>query len=136
MDSMKGTLLPGDAPNEVRAGAPGGGRCAVLRGVERRQDGTTLPPPRRDEAGGLVYSCPVLLDALEGDLFLGFDTLTDLCSRRARLRGGRPALSSPSSSDRKALPSWCLQQVDQVRPSWPTASAACDTFPLWRESRP
>ncbi|HVE85386.1 MAG TPA: hypothetical protein VND93_21180 [Myxococcales bacterium] len=83
LHSLGGTLLTGDAPDEfvlVRLV----GTAQSCAEVERQADGTL---PVFDEARlvGCVYSCPVLLDALEGDLFLGFDTLTDLCEQGVRV---------------------------------------------------
>lgn len=83
MDAMKGTLVTGDAPDEfvlVRLV----GTAQSCAEVEQRPDGT-LPPFDEPKLVGCVYSCPVLLDALEGDLFLGFDTLTDLCEQGVRV---------------------------------------------------
>jgi hypothetical protein len=80
---MNGTLLSGDAPNEfvlVRVV----GTAQACGEVERRGDGT-LPPFDEDKLVGCAYSCPVLLDSLEGDLFLGFETLTDVCEQGVRV---------------------------------------------------
>jgi hypothetical protein len=83
MGSLEGTLLTGDAPDEfvlVRLV----GTAQTCDELARRPDGT-LPPFDDAKLVGCVYSCPVLLDALEGDLFLGFDTLTDLCEQGVRV---------------------------------------------------
>jgi len=81
--SLGGTALTSDAPDEfvlVRMV----GTAQTCAEVERRPDGTL---PLFDEAKlvGCVYSCPVLLDELDGDLFLGFETLTDLCEQGVRV---------------------------------------------------
>jgi len=83
MTSLKGTLITGDAPDEfVLVRLVGTGQsCDELA---QRPDGT-LPAFDDSKLVGCVYSCPVLLDALEGDLFLGFDTLTDLCEQGVRV---------------------------------------------------
>lgn len=81
--SLGGTALTPDAPDEfvlVRMV----GTAQACGEVERRPDGT-LPPFDEARLVGCVYSCPVLLDALEGDLYLGFDTLTDLCEQGVRV---------------------------------------------------
>lgn len=81
--NMDGTLLSGDAPDEfvlVRVV----GTAQTCAEVERRGDGT-IPPFDEDRLVGCAYSCPVLLDSLEGDLFLGFETLTDVCEQGVRV---------------------------------------------------
>jgi hypothetical protein len=83
MSSLEGTLVTGDAPDEfvlVRLV----GTAQTCEELARRPDGT-LPDFDDAKLVGCVYSCPVLLDALEGDLFLGFDTLTDICEQGVRV---------------------------------------------------
>jgi len=83
MTSLKGTLLTGDAPDEfvlVRLV----GTAQSCDQLAAQPDGT-LPAFDDSKLVGCVYSCPVLLDSLQGDLFLGFDTLTDLCEQGVRV---------------------------------------------------
>jgi len=83
MTSLKGTLLTGDAPDEfvlVRLV----GTAQSCDQLAQLPDGT-LPAFDDSKLVGCVYSCPVLLDSLQGDLFLGFDTLTDLCEQGVRV---------------------------------------------------
>ena len=52
-----------------------------------------MPPHHHPASGqtidlelvGCAYSCPALLDAVEGDVYLGFDTLTEQCAQGVRV---------------------------------------------------
>jgi len=46
---------------------------------------TTVEPLKEEELVGCAYSCPALLDAIEGDVYLGFDTLTEQCAQGVRV---------------------------------------------------
>ena len=83
LQDLSGTLLTGDAPDEfvlVRLV----GTAQSCADVAARGDGT-LPAFDEGRLVGCAYSCPVLLDSLQGDLFLGFETLTDICEQGIRV---------------------------------------------------
>jgi hypothetical protein len=43
--------------------------------------GGAVPTMKEEELVGCAYSCPVLLNAIEDDVYLGFDTLTEQCAQ-------------------------------------------------------
>jgi hypothetical protein len=47
-------------------------------------DAAELPAFDKNELIGCAYSCPVLLDRVEQDVYLGFETLTGLCEQGVR----------------------------------------------------
>lgn len=47
-------------------------------------DAPELPAFDKNELIGCAYSCPVLLDRVEQDVYLGFETLTGLCEQGVR----------------------------------------------------
>lgn len=44
-----------------------------------------LPPFDASQLVGCAYSCPVLFDKVEQDVYLGFETLTELCEQGVRI---------------------------------------------------
>lgn len=81
--SLSGALVSADAPDRfiiVRATATLQPCDSVLP-----SEATPLPELLEDALVGCAYSCPVLLDELEQDVFLGFDTLTERCAQGVRV---------------------------------------------------
>jgi hypothetical protein len=76
--SLSGAAVSSEAPDEfiiVRA-------TATLESCEALQaSGGTVPTMNEEELVGCAYSCPVELNAIEGDVYLGFDTLTEQCAQ-------------------------------------------------------
>ncbi len=80
---LSGSRVSSDAPDRfliVRATATLQPCDSVLPSAE-----VPLPELLEDELVGCAYSCPVLLDQLEQDVFLGFDTLTEKCAQGVRV---------------------------------------------------
>lgn len=84
LKSLKGEQVTGDAPDEfvmvrvVATKQP----CSELEGVE---------PAAYDakQLVGCAYSCPVLFDKIDQDVYLGFDTLVDQCDQGLRICSGK-----------------------------------------------
>jgi hypothetical protein len=80
--SLAGATVASEAPDEfiiVRA-------TATLQPCEELQaSGAVVPSMNEEELVGCAYSCPALLDAIDGDVYLGFDTLTEQCSQGVRV---------------------------------------------------
>ncbi|MBL8919035.1 MAG: hypothetical protein JNJ54_09270 [Myxococcaceae bacterium] len=56
--------------------------CATLMPAA---DAATLPDFDKSQLLGCAYSCPVLLDRVEQDVYLGFETLTAQCEQGVRI---------------------------------------------------
>lgn len=82
LSSLAGASVSSDAPEEfiiVRA-------TATLQPCEELEaSGGSLPALDEEELVGCAYSCPVALNAIEGDVYLGFDTLTEQCVQGVRV---------------------------------------------------
>ncbi len=82
--NLSGAPVASEAPDEfiiVRV-------TATLEPCEALQaSGDTVPALREEELVGCAYSCPVELNAIEGDVYLGFDTLTEQCTQGIRVCG-------------------------------------------------
>jgi hypothetical protein len=80
--NLSGSTVASEAPDEfiiVRA-------TATLQPCEELLvSSTAVQPLRQEELVGCAYSCPALLDAIEGDVYLGFDTLTEQCAQGVRV---------------------------------------------------
>ncbi|MBN1204082.1 MAG: hypothetical protein JXB05_04050 [Myxococcaceae bacterium] len=80
--SLAGATVASEAPDEfiiVRA-------TATLQTCDELQaSGGAVPTMTEEELVGCAYSCPALLDAIEGDVYLGFDTLTEQCAQGVRV---------------------------------------------------
>lgn len=80
--AMSGTPIFADAPDEfvmvrvVASAQP----CEQLL----PQQGAPLPPFDANQLVGCAYSCPVLLDRVEQDVYVGFDTLVAQCEQGVR----------------------------------------------------
>lgn len=80
---LSGARVSSDAPDRfiiVRATATLQPCDSLLPSPEN-----ALPELLEDALVGCAYSCPVLLDQLEQDVFLGFDTLTEKCAQGVRV---------------------------------------------------
>ncbi|MFZ5470797.1 MAG: hypothetical protein ACOZIN_15335 [Myxococcota bacterium] len=77
--SLEGQSVIGDAPDEF----------VIVRMVGTTQScealtpsaGGALPSFERSALVGCAYSCPVLLDRAEQEVYLGFETLTEQCEQ-------------------------------------------------------
>ncbi|HSP78057.1 MAG TPA: hypothetical protein VLQ93_05985, partial [Myxococcaceae bacterium] len=77
-----GTSVASEAPEEfiiVRVTAT----LEPCEALEASDD--TVPALREEELVGCAYSCPAELNAIEGDVYLGFDTLTEQCAQGVRV---------------------------------------------------
>ncbi|WP_224367317.1 hypothetical protein [Hyalangium versicolor] len=80
--NLSGSSVSTEAPEEfiiVRAVATLQ-TCDVLAA-----SGGALPAMDEEALVGCAYSCPVELNAIEGDVYLGFDTLTEQCAQGVRV---------------------------------------------------
>ncbi|MDP3505558.1 MAG: hypothetical protein Q8S33_34775 [Myxococcales bacterium] len=86
LDAMKQLSRSGvlnDVPDEfviVRAV----GTLQSCEALTPAADAPELPAFDKNELIGCAYSCPVLLDRIEQDVYLGFETLTGLCEQGVR----------------------------------------------------
>lgn len=80
--NLSGASVSTEAPDEfiiVRA-------TATLQPCDELvPGGATLPAMHEEELVGCAYSCPAELNAIEGDVYLGFDTLTEQCAQGVRV---------------------------------------------------
>lgn len=79
---LSGSTVASEAPDEfviVRA-------TATLQSCDELQaSGSAVPPMTAEALVGCAYSCPALLSAIDGDVYLGFDTLTEQCAQGVRV---------------------------------------------------
>jgi hypothetical protein len=83
MGQLSGQSIVNDAPDEfvlVRLLATGQS-CDQLLPAE----GGPLPAFDEPQLVGCAYSCPVLIDKVDQDIYLGFETLTGQCEQGVRL---------------------------------------------------
>lgn len=82
LSSLSGAAISREAPEEfiiVRT-------TATLQSCdELAASGDGLAALSEEALVGCAYSCPVELNAVEGDVYLGFDTLTEQCAQGVRV---------------------------------------------------
>ncbi|MCK8502308.1 MULTISPECIES: hypothetical protein [Myxococcus] len=81
LGSLSGASVSSEAPEEfviVRA-------TATLQSCEELAASGGGAALREEALVGCAYSCPVALNAIEGDVYLGFDTLTEQCAQGVRV---------------------------------------------------
>jgi hypothetical protein len=82
--ALKGELVTPNAPDEF----------VMTRAVATAQPCNELMSPASpdyepDKLVGCAYSCPVLFDRVDQDVYLGFDTLTEYCEQGLRICSGK-----------------------------------------------
>ncbi|WIG98003.1 hypothetical protein [Myxococcus sp. SDU36] len=78
--SLSGASISSEAPDEfiiVRT-------TATLQSCDELEAGG-VAALNEEALVGCAYSCPVSLNAIEGDVYLGFDTLTEQCAQGVRV---------------------------------------------------
>jgi hypothetical protein len=79
---LAGSTVASEAPDEfiiVRA-------TATLQSCDELQfSGGEVPAMKEEELVGCAYSCPALLNAIDDEVYLGFDTLTEQCAQGVRV---------------------------------------------------